>query len=70
VKIGHRRIEREETVKRERWDRALKAQCLVATQLTPVRIPNRRDHGKPVERAAQNHGEEARIAAFSARKLR
>ena len=47
-----------------------KRQRIVAAQRHPIRIADRRDGGEPVERAAQNDGEEARIAAFGMREPR
>ena len=48
---------------------AVEGQRLVAAQLDPVRIADRRDRGEAVERAAQHDDEQARIAAFGEREL-
>jgi hypothetical protein len=68
--VRHRGIEREERVERQRRRLAVEHQCLVAAQLHPVGIADRRHGGKPVERAAQDDGEHARIAPLGACELR
>ena len=70
VQVRHRGIEREERVERQRRRLAVKQQRLVAAQLHPVGIADRGDGGEPVERAAQDDGEHARVAPFGARELR
>ena len=68
--VRHRRIEREESIERERRRLAVGPQRIVAAQLDPIRIADRRDGGEPVERAAQHDGQEARVAALRARDPR
>ena len=70
VEVRHGRVEREETVERQRRRRAVKPERVVAAQLDPIGIAYRRHGGKPVEPATQHDGEEARIAALRARDLR
>ena len=70
MQIRHRRIEREEVVELERRRLAVERERVVAAQRHPIRIADRRDGGEPVERAAQDDGEKARIAAFGVRELR
>ena len=70
VQLRHRRIEGEETVELERRVRSVGEQRLVAAQPHPIGIADRRHGGKPVERAAQDDGEEARVAPFGARDFR
>ncbi len=69
MQVRHCRIEREETIERQGWRRAIELEGVVAPQLHPIGVADRRHGGKPVERAAQHDGEETRIAAFSARDL-
>jgi hypothetical protein len=64
MKVRHRRIEREETVEGERGGLALARERLLATQLDPIRIADRRDRREPVEGAAQHDDEKARIPAL------
>jgi len=66
VQVGHRRIEGEEAVERQRLGVAVELECIVAAQLDPVGIADRRHRGEPIECAAQHDGEEARVAAFGA----
>src|SRR5262249_2687780 len=49
---------------------ALELQRIVATQLDPIWIANRRHRREPVERAAQDNREKARVAAFRTCKQR
>jgi hypothetical protein len=67
MQVRHCWIAREETVERQGWRCAIELEGVVAAQLHPIGIADRRHGGKPVERAAQHDGEEARIAAFRAR---
>ena len=64
--IGHRRIEAEETVERQRRMRAVPAQRQRAMQIGIIGIADRRDRGEPVERAAQDDDDEPRIARVAA----
>jgi len=70
VEVLHRRIEGEEAVERQRRRIAVELEGVVAAQLDPVGIADRRYRGKPVQRAPQHDGEEARVAAFRARNAR
>jgi hypothetical protein len=70
MQVGHRRVEREEGIERQRRRIAAERERVVAAQRDPVRIANRRDRRKPIERAAQHDDQQARIAAFRARQLR
>ena len=70
MQVRHRGIEREEGIERQRRRLAVEHQRLVAAQLHPVGIADRRDRREAVERAAQDDGEHARIAPFGARELR
>ena len=70
MQVRHRGIEREERIERQRRRLAVEHERLVAAQLHPVGIADRRDRREPVERAAQHDGEHARIAPFGARELR
>ena len=65
VQVRHRRIEREEGIERQRRRLAVERERLVAAQPHPVRIADRRDRRKPVERAAQHDHQQARIAALA-----
>ena len=49
------------------WPVALES--IVAAQLDPIRVADRRHRGQSVQRAAQNDHQEARIAAFGARRF-
>jgi hypothetical protein len=69
MQVRHCRIEREETVERQGWRRAIELEGVVAAQLHPIGIADRRHGGKSVERAPQNDSEETRITAFGARDL-
>jgi hypothetical protein len=53
MQVGHRRIEREEGVERQRRRLAVERERLVAAQRDPIRIAHGRDRREPVERAAQ-----------------
>src|SRR5205823_6640660 len=64
------RIEREESVERQRGRLAVERERLVAAQRDPVRIAHRRHRREPIERAAQYDDEQAWIAAFRARQFR
>ena len=64
MQVRHRRIEREEVVELQRRRAAAESERVVAAQRHPIRIADRRDGREPVERAAQNDGEKARVAAF------
>ena len=66
MQVRHRRIEREETVERQRRRLAVERERVVAAQPDPVGIADRRDGGEPVERAAQDDRQEARVAALGA----
>ena len=68
MQVRHRRIEREERIERQRRRLAVEHERLVAAQLHPIRIADRRHRRQPVERAAQHDREKARIAAFGARE--
>ena len=70
MQVGHRRIEREEGVERQRSRFAVERERAVAAQREPVRIAHRRDRRKPIQRAAQHDDQQARIAALRARNLR
>ena len=70
VQVRHRRIERKEGIERERGLLALERERVVAPQLGPIGIADRRDRGEAVERTAQHDREEARVAAFGARDAR
>ena len=70
MQVGHRRVEREEGVERQRRRLAAERERVVTAQRDPVRVAHRRDRREAIERAAQHDDEEARIAAFRARQLR
>ena len=66
--VRHCRIEREERVEQRRR-LAVEDERPVAAQPDPAGIADRRDHGEPVERAAQHDDEHARIAASARASL-
>ena len=66
MEVGHRRVQREEAVEWQCQGLPVQCQGLVAAQLDPVGIADRCDYGQPVERAAENDRQEARIAALRA----
>jgi hypothetical protein len=68
MQVGHRRVERKERVQRQRRILSVERQRPLAAQLDPARVADRRDRGEAVEAAAQNDGEEPRIAAFRPRQ--
>ena len=68
MQVRHRGIEREERIERQRRGLAVEHERLVAAQFHPVGIADRRDRREPVERAAQDDGEHARIAPLGARE--
>src|SRR5499427_1824616 len=70
VHVWHGGIERKEAIERQPRLLALERECVVAAQLHPIGIADRRYRGKPVEGAAQHDGEKPRIAAFRAREPR
>ena len=70
VHVGHRGVEREEGIERQPRLLALERERVVAAQVDPVGIADRRHRGKPVEATAQHDGEKARVAAFRAREPR
>ena len=70
VQVRHRRVQREEAVERQRRGLAVHSQRLVAAQLDPVGVADRCDDGKPVERAAQDDRQKARVATLGARPAR
>ncbi len=69
MQIAHRRMEREEAVELERGHPAIEGKRIVAAQRDPVRIADRGDRRQPVERAAQDDREKARIAPLGMGKL-
>jgi hypothetical protein len=70
MQVGHRGIEREHRIERQRGRLAIERQRLVATQLDPIGIADRRDSGETVKRTAQHDREQPWIAALGLRELR
>jgi hypothetical protein len=69
MQVGHRRVERKEVGERGRRRLAVRHQSVVAAQRSPIRIADRCDGRQPVESAAQDDGQKARIAAFGVCQL-
>ena len=70
MQVGHRRIEGEEGIERQRRRLAVEGERLVTAQREPVRIAHGRDRCESVERAAQHDHEQAWIAPLRARHPR
>ena len=70
MEIGHRRIEGEHIVERERGIVAVEPQGLVAAQPDPAGVSNWSDGRQTIERTAEDDGEETRVTARGLRKLR
>ena len=70
VQIGHRRIEREEAVERQRRRLAVEDQGAIAAQADPVGIADRRHCAQAIKCAAEHDHEQAGIAAFGPRQSR
>jgi hypothetical protein len=49
MQMGHCGIEREKTIERQRWCRALELERIVAAQPDPVGISDGRDGGQAIE---------------------
>jgi hypothetical protein len=70
VQVRHRRIEGKESIERQSRRLAIEPERIVAAQLGPIGIADRRDRRESIERPAQHDGEEARVAAFRPRDPR
>ena len=67
VQVRHGRIERKESIERQRSRCSVGRKCVVAAQALPIRIADRRNGSKTVKRAAKHNHQKPRVPTLSLR---